>query len=38
MAKLLRLAGFDTLYDNHFHDDDIVALATREARVATVWE
>lgn len=33
LAKLLRLAGFDTLYDNHFHDDDIVATAAREGRI-----
>lgn len=33
LAKLLRLAGFDTLYDNHFHDDDIVAIAGREGRI-----
>ena len=33
LARLLRLAGFDTLYDNHFHDDAIVAIAAREGRV-----
>jgi uncharacterized protein with PIN domain len=33
LAKLLRLAGFDTLYDNHFHDDDIVTTAVREGRI-----
>ena len=33
LARLLRLTGFDTLYDNHFHDDDIVATAAREGRI-----
>jgi molybdopterin converting factor small subunit len=23
LARLLRMTGFDTLYDNHFHDDEI---------------
>lgn len=33
LARLLRLAGFDTLYDNHFHDDDIERLAVEEGRI-----
>ena len=33
LARMLRMLGFDTLYDNHFHDDDIVALAERDGRV-----
>ncbi|HRP24882.1 Mut7-C RNAse domain-containing protein [Thauera sp.] len=33
LARLLRLTGFDTLYDNHYADDEIVAIATREHRI-----
>ena len=33
LARLLRMAGFDTLYDNHYHDDEIVAIALEEDRV-----
>lgn len=33
LARLLRMAGFDTLYDNHYHDSDIEAIAAREGRV-----
>ena len=33
LAQLLRLAGFDTLYDNHFADAEIEALAAAEARI-----
>src|ERR1700761_6688952 len=33
LAPLLRLAGFDTLYDNHFPDADIEALAAAQQRV-----
>ena len=33
LANLLRLAGFDTIYDNHFADDEIEALASAEARI-----
>ncbi len=33
LAHMLRMLGFDTLYDNHFADDDIVAVAAREARI-----
>jgi uncharacterized protein with PIN domain len=32
LARMLRMAGFDTLYDNHFDDDEIAALAAREDR------
>jgi uncharacterized protein len=33
LAPLLRLAGFDTLYDNHYPDADIEALALAENRI-----
>lgn len=33
LARLLRMAGFDTLYDNRFDDAGIVALAAREGRI-----
>ncbi|CAB3768414.1 hypothetical protein GQ57_02630 [Burkholderia sp. MSh2] len=33
LAQLLRLAGFDTCYDNHYRDDEIATLAGREGRV-----
>jgi uncharacterized protein with PIN domain len=33
LASLLRMAGFDTLYDNHFHDADLVAIAVRDGRI-----
>ena len=33
LARLLRMAGFDTLYDNGYHDDDIERIAREEARV-----
>jgi uncharacterized protein with PIN domain len=33
LARFLRMAGFDTLYDNHIHDDEIEALAEAEDRV-----
>jgi uncharacterized protein with PIN domain len=33
LAHLLRLAGFDTLYDNHFTDEAIEAIASSEARI-----
>jgi uncharacterized protein with PIN domain len=32
LARLLRMAGFDTLYDNNYQDEEIVAIAGREAR------
>ncbi|MBN3789844.1 Mut7-C ubiquitin/RNAse domain-containing protein [Burkholderia sp. Ac-20353] len=33
LAQLLRLAGFDTCYDNHFSDDTIAELAACDGRV-----
>lgn len=33
LARLLRLAGFDTLYDNHFQDVEIAALAHDSNRI-----
>jgi uncharacterized protein with PIN domain len=33
LAHMLRMLGFDTLYDNHFQDDAIVAIAEREGRI-----
>ena len=33
LAHMLRMLGFDTLYDNHFHDEEIVALAERDGRI-----
>lgn len=33
LARLLRMAGFDTLYDNHFHDDEIATLSSEEERI-----
>lgn len=33
LAHLLRMAGFDTLYDNHFDDAEIEALAARDGRI-----
>jgi hypothetical protein len=34
LAHMLRMLGFDTLYDNHFHDDEeIVAIAERDGRI-----
>lgn len=33
LARLLRMAGFDTLYDNGYQDDQIVAIAANENRV-----
>ncbi|ATE59738.1 Mut7-C RNAse domain-containing protein [Thauera sinica] len=33
LAHLLRLTGFDTLYDNHYADDEIEAIAARDARI-----
>jgi uncharacterized protein with PIN domain len=32
LARLLRMAGFDTLYENGYQDEEIAALAGREAR------
>lgn len=33
VAQLLRLAGFDTLYDNHFADEAIESIAAAEHRI-----
>lgn len=33
LARLLRLAGFDTVYDNHLADGEITALASQEERI-----
>ncbi|HEX8989463.1 MAG TPA: Mut7-C RNAse domain-containing protein [Rhodocyclaceae bacterium] len=33
LARLLRMAGFDTLYDNAFADADIAAIAERDGRI-----
>lgn len=33
LARLLRMAGFDTLYDNGYEDAAMVELANRDARV-----
>jgi uncharacterized protein len=33
LARRLRMAGFDTLYDNHFDDDEIEAIAARDSRI-----
>jgi len=33
LAHLLRMMGFDTLYDNHFEDSEIERIAAEEGRV-----
>jgi hypothetical protein len=33
LARMLRMLGFDTLYDNHFLDEAIVAIAEQEGRI-----
>jgi uncharacterized protein len=33
LAHMLRMMGFDTRYDNHFHDDEIVAIAEQDGRI-----
>lgn len=33
LAHMLRMMGFDTRYDNGFHDDEIVAIAENEGRI-----
>jgi uncharacterized protein with PIN domain len=33
LAHLLRLFGFDTLFDNHYADDEIVRLAVEQGRI-----
>ena len=34
LARLLRMLGFDTLYDNCFSDETVAGLAFRETRIA----
>lgn len=33
LARLLRMAGYDTLYDNGYHDDEVEALAREDGRI-----
>ncbi|MDA8127475.1 MAG: twitching motility protein PilT [Betaproteobacteria bacterium] len=33
LARMLRMLGFDTLYDNHAHDDAIVEICERDGRI-----
>ncbi len=33
LARLLRMAGYDTLYDNHYHDDEVEDLAENDDRI-----
>jgi uncharacterized protein with PIN domain len=33
LARLLRMAGFDTVYDNHFADAEIERIADRDGRI-----
>lgn len=33
LARLLRMAGFDTLYDNNFGDSEIAAIAAQQGRI-----
>ncbi|UVE17510.1 Mut7-C ubiquitin/RNAse domain-containing protein [Pseudomonas sp. LS44] len=33
LAHLLRMSGFDTLYDNHFADEQIAAIAEQQGRI-----
>ena len=33
LARLLHMAGYDTLYDNHYHDDDVEDLAANDDRI-----
>jgi len=33
LAKYLRMMGFDTLYENNYHDSEIVKIATNEKRI-----
>lgn len=34
LARMLRMLGFDTLYDNHIDDDEIVVLCEQDGRIA----
>ena len=33
LAHLLRMTGFDTLYDNHYHDSEVERIAVDEGRI-----
>ncbi|SPJ17492.1 conserved hypothetical protein [Burkholderiales bacterium] len=33
LAHLLRMTGFDTLYDNHYSDDEVESLAREQGRI-----
>ncbi|HKX41577.1 MAG TPA: Mut7-C RNAse domain-containing protein, partial [Burkholderiaceae bacterium] len=33
LAHLLRMTGFDTLYDNHYQDDEIERIAVEQGRI-----
>ena len=33
LAHLLRMAGFDTLYDNNYQDSEIETIAARDGRI-----
>lgn len=33
LAHLLRMAGFDTLYDNNYHDSEIEVIVARDGRI-----
>src|SRR5262245_44319801 len=33
LARLLRMSGFDTLYDNHFEDDQIASIGQQQGRI-----
>lgn len=33
LARMLRMAGFDTLYDNNFDDSEIETIAARQGRI-----
>lgn len=33
LARMLRMLGFDTLYDNRIHDDAIVAICEQDGRI-----
>lgn len=33
LARLLRMAGFDTLYDNGYQDDELARIVEREGRI-----
>lgn len=33
LAHMLRMLGFDTLYDNHFDDDELAAIEAQQGRI-----